>query len=234
MYLKMMKEINNILYFNKYKMLVLYDITEEDFDAILEMTSKKSIMKFIGNGKVWNEEKVQKFIHYNLEEQNQNQNKRQNYYYKIVSSTDSGDDIFIGIIGAHEMKGRKGFYLTSMIEKIHQGKGYYKEALELFKNRLKREKIKTDRLKSLVRKNNKRMNEIRKKHYYFNREVKIKGEEFNEYFIFLRKLTYLIKTDYYNLQDMHVIMKERGIWRPFKKGNDRNPDFFSCRRNSFL
>ena len=107
-------------------------------------------------------------------------------------------------------------------EKIHQGKGYYKEALELFKNKLKKEKIKTDRLKSLVRKNNKRMNEIRKRHYYFNREVKIRDEIFNEYFIFLRKLTYLIKSDYYNLQDIHFIMKERGIWRPFKRGKDLN------------
>ena len=67
-------------------MIGLYDITEEDFDDILEMTSKKSIMKFIGNGKVWNEEKVSKFIGYNLQEQGQNRNQRKEYYYKIFTS----------------------------------------------------------------------------------------------------------------------------------------------------
>ncbi len=61
-------------------MIVLNDINEEDFDDIFEMTKKKSIMKFIGDGKVWDKERVQKFIDYNLEEQNQNRNQRKNYY----------------------------------------------------------------------------------------------------------------------------------------------------------
>ena len=205
-------------------MIELYDIMEEDFDDILEMTSKKNIMKFIGTGKVWDGEKVGKFIEYNLQEQTQNQNKRQNYYYKIVFSTGK-KNIFIGIIGAHIMKGRKGFYLTIMVEKEHQGKGYYRESLELLKQVLKRERIKTDRLKSLVRKSNKRMNEISMGRYYFNQEIIFNGEEFNEYFIFLRKLTYMIKTESLDMKMIGMMMKEREIWRPFKKGKDKNPDF---------
>ncbi len=205
-------------------MIGLYDITEEDFSDILEMTRKKNIMKFIGNGKVWNEEKVSKFIGYNLQEQGQHRNQRKEYYYKIVFCK-GNEEVFVGIIGAHTMKGRKGFYLTIMIEKEYQGMGYYREGLELLKEVLKRERIKTDRLKSLVRKSNKRMNEISMRRYYFNEEIRFNGEEFNEYFIFLRKLTYLVKTKYFNLSDINTIMKERGIWRPFKKGKDRNPDF---------
>ena len=127
------------------------------------------------------------------------------------------------------MKGRKGFYLTIMIEKEYQGMGYYRQSLELLKEVLKREKINTDRLKSLVRKSNKRMNEISEKRYYFNEEVKIRGEEFNEYFIFLRKLTYLFKTESLDMKMIGMMMKERGIWRPFRQGKDRNPDFFTRR-----
>jgi len=67
-------------------MIVLNDIKEEDFDDIYNMTSQKSIMKFIGDGKVWNEEKVSKFIGYNLQEQGQNRNQRKEYYYKIFTS----------------------------------------------------------------------------------------------------------------------------------------------------
>ena len=48
-------------------MIELKDIKEEDFDDIYKMTKKKSIMKFIGDGKVWDKEKVKKFIGYNLE-----------------------------------------------------------------------------------------------------------------------------------------------------------------------
>ena len=204
-------------------MITLEDIKEEDFEDIRKMTSKKSIMKFIGNGKIWDDRHIENFIHYNLKEQKQNHNKRKNYYYKIVS-TDARDD-FIGIIGAHSMAGRKGFYLTIMIEKEHQEKGYYRQSLELLKDKLNRERVKSRILISLVRKSNKRMNEIGRKRYYFNGEVKIKGEEFNEYYIFLRKLTYMIKTESLDMKMIGKMMKERGIWRPFKKGKDRNPDF---------
>ena len=41
--------------------------------------------------------------------------------------------VFIGIIGAHTMKGRKGFYLTIMIEKEYQGMGYYREGFRIIK-----------------------------------------------------------------------------------------------------
>ena len=67
-------------------MITLQNITEEDFDDIYKMTSQKSIMKFIGDGKVWDEKKVEKFIDYNLEEQGQNRNQRKEYYYKIFTS----------------------------------------------------------------------------------------------------------------------------------------------------
>ena len=60
-------------------MIELKDIKEEDFDDIYKMTKKKSIMKFVGDSKIWNEEKVSKFIDYNLEEQRQNRNQRKNY-----------------------------------------------------------------------------------------------------------------------------------------------------------
>ena len=95
-------------------MIVLEDITGGDFEDIYKIAKKKSIAKFIGDGKVWDKEKVKKFIDYNLEEQNQDRNKRKNYYYKIVFREEK-EDTFIGIIGAHTTKGRKGLYLTIMI-----------------------------------------------------------------------------------------------------------------------
>jgi RimJ/RimL family protein N-acetyltransferase len=162
----------------KNKMLVLKYITQHDFDDIASMTKKISIMKFIGNGKVWDKNKVKKFIEYNIEEQSQGTDERVNYYYKIV---DNGN--FIGIIGAHTMRGMKGMYLTVMIEKRYQGMGYYKKSMELFKSRLKRKKVSFDILKSLVRKSNRRMNQISRRHSKFNREVTIKGEKFNEYLV---------------------------------------------------
>ena len=65
-------------------MLELKNILEADYDNIKKLTTKHSVMKHIGNGKIWNENKIKKFIDYNLEDNKLNDYQRENYYYKIV------------------------------------------------------------------------------------------------------------------------------------------------------
>ena len=102
----------------------LKDIKTQDEDEIRELTSIKSVMKNVGNGKIWSNEKLNNFIKYNLLEQKKPDTKRDNYYYKIVRETSksktksksnlnskssiknnsksSSKDIFIGIIGLED------------------------------------------------------------------------------------------------------------------------------------
>ena len=43
----------------------LEDITEKDREDIAKLTKLKSVMKYVGNGKVWDFDKVDIFIKYN-------------------------------------------------------------------------------------------------------------------------------------------------------------------------
>ena len=153
----------------------LEDITEKDRDNIIKLTRLKSVMKYVGNGKIWDSDKVDRFIKYNLEEVGMK--NRTQYYYKITNRKK-----FIGIIGVHPFKSFRGYYLSVMILPEEQRKGYYKKSMKILRDKIKEEKIKTDRIKILVRTNNKRMISLSEKNYQFGRERRIKGEDFYEYF----------------------------------------------------
>ena len=203
----------------------LEDITEKDREDIAKLTKLKSVMKYVGNGKVWDSDKVDRFIKYNLEEIGMK--NRTQYYYKITNRKQ-----FIGIIGIHPFKSFGGFYLSVMILPEEQRKGYYRKSLKMLGNRVKEEGIKTDRIKILVRTSNERMISLSQKNYYFNTERKINGEDFYEFFYFLRDYTYLVMSEYLKKDEINDIFKKRGSWVPYLLSNDKrgerknNPDFF--------
>jgi RimJ/RimL family protein N-acetyltransferase len=134
--------------------IILKKIDKTDYSDILELTTNIDVMKYIGNGKIWDSNKVNKFIKYNLDEENMKDNERQNYYYKIQEISDSHknnttnnitdknnkNSNFVGIIGFHIMNNRdkldknikyKQFYLTIYINPNKQGKGYYSKSVNL-------------------------------------------------------------------------------------------------------
>ena len=97
----------------------LEDITEKDRDNIIQLTKLKSVMQYVGNGKIWDSDKVDRFIGYNLKEVGSKD--RREYYYKIT------DNKFVGIIGVHPFLSFKGYYLSVMILPEEQRKGYYRK-----------------------------------------------------------------------------------------------------------
>ena len=195
----------------------LEDITQKDGDSIIRLTKLKSVMKYVGNGQVWDSDKVDRFIGYNLQEVGSK--NRKEYYYKIT------DNKFIGIIGIHPFLSFKGYYLSVMILPEEQRKGYYSKSMEKLKDKIKKEDIKTDRIKILVRTNNKRMVSLSEKNYYFNRERQIKGESFYEFFYFLRKYTYLFLSSNTKKETPKPIFDRRGNWEPFNPKKHYFPDY---------
>ncbi len=151
------------------------DITENDRDNIIRLTKLKSVMQYVGNGKIWDPEKVDRFIGYNLKETGMK--NRTQYYYKITNRKQ-----FIGIIGVHPFRSFGGYYLSVMILPEEQRKGYYRKSMKMLKDKVKEEGIKTDRIKILVRTSNRRMITLSDKNYQFGRERRIKGENFYEYY----------------------------------------------------
>ena len=76
----------------KTKILILENITKDDFDDILELTSNEDVMKYIGNSKVWDDKKVNNFIKYCLDDEKNRDNKRENYYYKIITRNEKDEN----------------------------------------------------------------------------------------------------------------------------------------------
>ena len=195
----------------------LEDINEKDTDDIIKLTKLKSVMKYVGNGKIWDSDKVDRFIGYNLKEVG-SKNRRE-YYYKIT------DNKFVGIIGVHPFLSFKGYYLSVMLLPSEQRKGYYRKSIEKLKDKIKKEGIKTDRIKILVRTNNKRMISLSEKNYYFNRERHIKGESFYEFFYFLRKYTYLILSNNSDKKIVNEIFSKRGNWKEYNQKGKESLDY---------
>jgi len=194
----------------------LKDIKTQDENNIRELTSIKSVMKNVGNGKPWSTEKLNNFIKYNLLEQNTPDLKRDNYYYKIVketsksksSSKSSSKEIFIGIIGFHKFpqikdKGKNNFYLTIFINPKHQNKGYFSQSINLLTKKIKRHKPNLKYLISLTHKSNQNMIQISNHKFTYDRDIKLKGNILKRFILYLdlgkdkyQKKFYLVKSNY--------------------------------------
>jgi RimJ/RimL family protein N-acetyltransferase len=88
-------------------------------DDLYEITSDYSIMKNIGNLKVWSYEKTKRFIEYG--------NSDDYTYYGIIVSNK-----LVGVIGVYTSSGIDHYYLTIFIHKKYLHKGLGSKALQLF------------------------------------------------------------------------------------------------------
>lgn len=118
----------------------------KDKEAIGKMTSKEEIMKFIGSGTLITGEGLDKFIEDIM--------KGEIKFWKL-----DDDGHFIGLIGINPFL--KYDSLTIMIDTHHQGKGYFKKALKLFREMYGKE------FYIIVKKKNKNMMRIAHKNFEY-------------------------------------------------------------------
>jgi RimJ/RimL family protein N-acetyltransferase len=160
-------------------------IKKSDFDNVLELTTNLDIMQYIGNSKIWDKEKVSKFINYCINDEKVKDNKREQYYYKIINSSDD----FIGIIGFHKFVRKElpqtnnDFFLTIYLNPKQQNKGYFSESMKLLIKKMNKVQPRKDKLYSLVRQSNEKMNLISKTKYTFIKKIKLINELLNLYSI---------------------------------------------------
>ena len=157
-------------------------INKDDYKNIFKITSQKKVMEFVGNGLVWDKDKVDRFIKYNEEEKKLTDDSRENFYYKIVSQNKSK---FIGIIGFHTFKNFEGYYLTVYLDPKEQNKGYFSESLSHLLKKVKKHKPNLKYIFSLVNINNSNMIEISNYKFKFIKKIKIKDNIYNQYKIFI-------------------------------------------------
>ena len=168
----------------------LEQITEDDFNNIYEITSNINVMKFIGDGKLWDEKKTKNFIKYCIEEESITNSKREQYYYKVINSSNN----FIGVIGFHKFvrkelpRTRNEFYLSIYFNPNAQGKGYFMESIKLLLEKMKEHHPRHNKLYMLVRTSNIKMNDISRSKFEqpvdkFQKKVKIGNDYLNQYYI---------------------------------------------------
>jgi len=166
------------------KNITLKNISKNDFDSILDITSTPEIMENIGNGLIWGEEKVKRFIYFCIKEAKEPPRSRTQYYYKIVSN-----DYFLGIIGFHTFYRKElptkpnDFYLTVYMSQKYQGRGIYSIAMNLLLEKMKQLKTKTSKLHFLVRNRNNKMIQISRNKYRFMKEITLNNEKFSIFVI---------------------------------------------------
>ena len=188
----------------------------EDIKLVSNLTQKKNVVKYVGNGNIWSQDKLENFIKYNKEEQ-KNIKPRQRYY-KIVENNK-----FVGIIGFFLLIFYGGYYMNAIISPEYQGMGYFHKSLNLLKEKIKSIELKSSRIYILVNKEDERMLSIANKHYYYNRNRNMKNFNFKEYAIFLRDYTY-----YFGLKSKEEneiagkILEKRANWRPYNPIKDKN------------
>ena len=106
----------------------LVKITENKKNALIDITSDKDTMMSIGNGKIWDEKKVNNFIYYNSIDNEQSIDLRTNFYWGMqINEPDKPNTKFIGIVGIHTItygKSKNKFYVTIFIDKSHVNRGY--------------------------------------------------------------------------------------------------------------
>jgi len=189
----------------------LSEIKEKDYKFIQELVSDDSVMKYITNGNIWSDEKIDKFIKFSLDEQRLNNKEREQFHYLINVEDDN-----IGIISFFKERDNN-YHLRVFLSPKFQGQGYFSKSLELIKKRLKSYKN-VDKLYVEVHQDNHKMNNIMKSRYYLN-TVKYYGKKsVNQYIIFLRYYTYLVKSDYIPEKTIDKFFKLRGNWIKHTEG----------------
>ncbi len=191
----------------------LQDITHNDYSDIKKVSQNKNVMRFIGNGEIWQNHKINNFIKYNVLEKDLPDKRRDNYYYKIVD-----DNSFVGIIGFHKFGALKNnnFYLTIFVSPQSQSSGVFSQSLKLLVKKIKKHKPYLNKLYSLVRESNTKMNQISDKKFTFDRCISLNKTKLNQFVIYLdipkehdtfKKQFYLVKEEYFNHKMIQQVFK---------------------------
>jgi RimJ/RimL family protein N-acetyltransferase len=154
---------------NTIKSITLTNIRKSDKHALMEITSKAHIMKFIGSGKTWTSDDVDKYINYTIQDARIPAHKRTWFSYAI---RDLNNLNLIGVIEFKcisiyhiipfnlRQKYKNDVALTIYINDKYQGKGVAKMAIEQLKNKIRKLKPQARKLISLVKSSNQVMQQV--------------------------------------------------------------------------
>jgi RimJ/RimL family protein N-acetyltransferase len=110
-------------------------ISDTDKEYLLDIVADPEVMSMIGNGEVWSEEKLDRFIEYSMRDENKPFEERDNFYSSIMFIGQEAPQT-IGIVAIHRVKyspniTKDKFFLTVFIGKTYHRKGIGRRAIRL-------------------------------------------------------------------------------------------------------
>ena len=185
-------------------------ITKSNKKDLFELVSNINVMKYVGKGNVWTNEKTNKFINYCLKEENTN--NKNTLFLKIINKNNGA---FIGIIGIHKYEETdKDYELTYYIKKQEQGKGIGSNALKLMLNKFHEIHPNVKRVLSDTLSNNiPAQKSLIKNGFMFLKKVKRSGKDYFRY-QYLFKFHKLLSVEYPYLK---YFMKKSEMKKRFEK-----------------
>jgi RimJ/RimL family protein N-acetyltransferase len=197
--------------------LILNKISLEDREIIKNLVTDYDVMKYIGSRKTWDENQLNNFMKYTLEEYRTN--SEDNLYMKILS-----DNIFIGLVGIHKYSGDNEHSLTVMIGKKYQNKGLGTKAIELILDEFHKLNDKTSYIVADTLETNIKAQKSLTKVGFIRREeiINHSGKNYKRYH-YNFNLHHIIKYDYpylsYFMTESEMLERFRKL-QHYKQSND--------------
>lgn len=109
----------------------LADIGVAARKSIESIMRDSRVMRTVGNGKIWNDKKIDKFFEYAKSDVKEDPLKRDSFYYGVVY-----DGQYIGVVGIHKVWGysvktKDKFFVTIFIDYDYHGRGIGREIIRM-------------------------------------------------------------------------------------------------------
>lgn len=186
----------------------LKKIINNDYKELYKITSNIDIMKYVGNGKIWDLKKTKIFIKYSIEEQKYSNKIRTNFFYKIILNKK-----LIGIIGIHKYDNENDYNLTTFIDKKYQGKGYGTKVLLLILKKIIKIKKNIKKIVSQMLIDNISSEKSCKNVGFIFRNIIIRNNKKYKEYVYYTKLHKIFKLEYPYLK---YFISKQDIFNSFK------------------
>lgn len=112
------------------------DLRSADRKNLERIMKDRRVMQTVGNGKVWDDKKIDRFFMYAKKDEKQDPGTRDSFYNFIVLSDEGKKSSAIGIIGIHKvwgysLKTKDKFFVTVFIDHDYHGQGIGRKAIRL-------------------------------------------------------------------------------------------------------
>jgi RimJ/RimL family protein N-acetyltransferase len=202
--------------------IILKNITENDKEDLYKIVSNHKIMKYVGDRKIWNKEKLNNFIKYKEEDKN----NKDILYCKIENKQKQ----LIGVVGIHKYPNEKIYSITQFLDSKYQGKNIGTLSGKKIINKFINYNPNIKNIYSIILvKNIKAQKSAEKVGFIFDDIIQIHNKTYKK-FIYVVKYHNILKLEY---PYMNIFITKNEILNKFRLLQEYKPDIKDGNINKF-